>query len=1024
MIYDAFISYRHTPLDMEAAKKLHRSLENYHIPAAVQKRTGKKKINRVFRDQEELPIGSDLDDKISSALQESEYLIVICSPDTPGSYWVCKEIETFIRMHDREHVLAVLISGEPYESFPAQITVDDKGNPVEPLAADIRGTDRRERNKKFNTEFLRLAAPLIGCSYDDLRQRHREQKIRKMITAVSAALLLIAAAGTAFGIYQSVIARQMEKMAEERTELAEKMTELAGEKTKLAADILEEYRDKQINQSRFYASEALSLLEEGDRRAAVLVAAEGLPSEKNDRPYVPEAEYALSKALFAYANGSDLEFDRLLEHDVNLDSCHLSRDGDKLVSIDIANSVYIWDCSDWSLLTKITSELDEDGDIPEVCSAYADKDGIYIAYEDSFRKFSYDGNMVYSLPRKELHNAYVYEDMGTAYLLMRDNIEQIDLKEGKILRSFENPSDEGFSSKMFYDTEHELLVCGHYDPDEGNTSITMIYPENEIVTDVTLSNSHLFNFAFCEDGNLAVVSGDKDFIVSSDLKSISAELISPSGELLWSQNVDLEIRNFSDLLINIRSHSFPMDGREKGTIVITVKDRLFSLDEADGELIVKTNLPGDCSKILLNDDNPRGFLVFTNGDINLMDFENGKTYPENSLYYDLYMWDLISANGNVVIRTRFDSALHVLAYHSASDLEDIAEFEDSMQIVGVSPERDYFVMNPGSESQHLFFYDMNGLELYDMSINGEYINESFFVGSEFMAFCGKSLYIIDPIKKCTENISYQELGVEYNVGHTRLSNDHRYAAMWSTSCIYLVDLYDQNCILKYQCDHMVADAVPADDGKMIYISELDTPLYSLDVESGDVHDVSEKKILSNTNIAYHDFMKISPDGKMLSVMSADHQLSFINLKQEKIISSFPVKFSSNVYMRFSDDSRYFYIQTDDYVFRIWDIRNNEFVCSFNTENAMFKYEIYDKGSNKLVLGNTYNLSVIDTEKNGLVTVVPRGVAFLKNNSFIIYNKKHLYRTYYKDYQKLLEEISAQFTDTTLSSEEKVRYNIN
>ena len=521
MIYDAFISYRHTPLDMEAAKKLHRSLENYHIPAAVQKRTGKKKINRVFRDQEELPIGSDLDDKISSALQESEYLIVICSPDTPGSYWVCKEIETFIRMHDREHVLAVLISGEPYESFPAQITVDDKGNPVEPLAADIRGTDRRERNKKFNTEFLRLAAPLIGCTYDDLRQRHREQKIRKMITAVSAALLFIAAAGTAFGIYQSVIARQMEKMAEERTELAEKMTELAGEKTKLAADILEEYRDKQINQSRFYASEALSLLEEGDRRAAVLVAAEGLPSEKNDRPYVPEAEYALSKALFAYANGSDLEFDRLLEHDLKLSSCHLSQNGDKLVSIDIANSVYIWDCSDWSLLTKITSELDEDGDIPEVCSAYADKDGIYIAYEDSFRKFSYDGNMVYSLPRKELHNAYVYEDMGTAYLLMRDNIEQIDLKEGKILRSFENPSDEGFSSKMFYDTEHELLVCGHYDPDEGNTSITMIYPENEIVTDVTLSNSHLFNFAFCEDGNLAVVSGDKDFIVSSDLKSIS-----------------------------------------------------------------------------------------------------------------------------------------------------------------------------------------------------------------------------------------------------------------------------------------------------------------------------------------------------------------------------------------------------------------------------------------------------------------------------------------------------------------------
>ena len=59
-------------------------------------------MGRVFRDQEELPIGSDLDDNISGALKESKYLIVICSPRTPESYWVCKEIETFIGMHDRK----------------------------------------------------------------------------------------------------------------------------------------------------------------------------------------------------------------------------------------------------------------------------------------------------------------------------------------------------------------------------------------------------------------------------------------------------------------------------------------------------------------------------------------------------------------------------------------------------------------------------------------------------------------------------------------------------------------------------------------------------------------------------------------------------------------------------------------------------------------------------------------------------------------------------------------------------------
>ena len=50
MKYNAFISYRHSPLDMEIAKKVHTGLETYKIPKAVQLKTGKKKIKRVFRD--------------------------------------------------------------------------------------------------------------------------------------------------------------------------------------------------------------------------------------------------------------------------------------------------------------------------------------------------------------------------------------------------------------------------------------------------------------------------------------------------------------------------------------------------------------------------------------------------------------------------------------------------------------------------------------------------------------------------------------------------------------------------------------------------------------------------------------------------------------------------------------------------------------------------------------------------------------------------------------------------------------
>ncbi|MBP5151469.1 MAG: toll/interleukin-1 receptor domain-containing protein [Lachnospiraceae bacterium] len=319
MRYNAFISYRHAPLDMEIAKKVHTGLETYKIPASVKKRLGINKINRVFRDQEELPIGSNLSDNIGEALEGSEFLIVICSPRTPGSEWVQKEIETFISLHGRDRVLAVLIEGEPDESFPPLLLKDAEGNSVEPLAADVRGATAKERNKKFKTEILRLVAPVIGCTYDDLRQRHRERVIRRTISLVSAAALVIALAGAAFGIYNAQVADRMSRLAaekaqlaEEKTQLADDKTKLAEEKTQLADEILKEFRLKQENQSRFFAEESLTLLKAGEREDAALVAMAGLPSVGNDRPYVPEAEYALSEALHAYDTGATMTLTRCL----------------------------------------------------------------------------------------------------------------------------------------------------------------------------------------------------------------------------------------------------------------------------------------------------------------------------------------------------------------------------------------------------------------------------------------------------------------------------------------------------------------------------------------------------------------------------------------------------------------------------------------------------------------------------------------------------------------------------------------
>ena len=62
--HKAFISYRHTSVDQDIAKRLHTLLENYKIPSTLKKSLGISKIGRIFRDNEELPLSADLGEDI------------------------------------------------------------------------------------------------------------------------------------------------------------------------------------------------------------------------------------------------------------------------------------------------------------------------------------------------------------------------------------------------------------------------------------------------------------------------------------------------------------------------------------------------------------------------------------------------------------------------------------------------------------------------------------------------------------------------------------------------------------------------------------------------------------------------------------------------------------------------------------------------------------------------------------------------------------------------------------------------
>ena len=85
--YVAFISYRHKPLDKQAAEMIQRRIESYKVPKEFREKVGGERLGMVFRDEDELPASSSLSDSITYALDHSRYLIVICTPDLPQSKW-------------------------------------------------------------------------------------------------------------------------------------------------------------------------------------------------------------------------------------------------------------------------------------------------------------------------------------------------------------------------------------------------------------------------------------------------------------------------------------------------------------------------------------------------------------------------------------------------------------------------------------------------------------------------------------------------------------------------------------------------------------------------------------------------------------------------------------------------------------------------------------------------------------------------------------------------------------------------
>lgn len=259
--YYAFISYKRE--DEKWAKWLQDKLEYYKFPKNLNGRTDlPKNIRPTFRDVTDLNPGL-LADEINNALCNSEWLIVVCSPRSAKSSWVCKEAQTFIDLGRADRIIPFVIEGTPFSKDTATECYPDAllnlTGSKEILAANINEMGR-------DAAAIKVVARMFNLRFDALWQRY-ERELRKRRNATMAIILLFAFIAIGIAVWMIQKDWRMMKM-----------------------------------QTRAVAKEAERLVSNGDSYTARTILLEVLPKDWGwrfwpNRPFVHEAETALRNSV-------------------------------------------------------------------------------------------------------------------------------------------------------------------------------------------------------------------------------------------------------------------------------------------------------------------------------------------------------------------------------------------------------------------------------------------------------------------------------------------------------------------------------------------------------------------------------------------------------------------------------------------------------------------------------------------------------------------------------------------------------
>ena len=198
--YYAFIS--HSSKDEKIALWLCNKLNGYHIPTMVQKKYGApKSIKPCFTFQTDLARDPVLKRALEKELDDSRYLIVVCSPNSARpsyvngeiKHFVNEEVQHFINTGRSDQIIPFIVDGKPNTANPEEECFCPalrslKGD------AELRGVNYKDIEKRLGSKMaavVNVIASMLGVRFDVLWDKYRRRRIQQYSIMSLATLLLL-----------------------------------------------------------------------------------------------------------------------------------------------------------------------------------------------------------------------------------------------------------------------------------------------------------------------------------------------------------------------------------------------------------------------------------------------------------------------------------------------------------------------------------------------------------------------------------------------------------------------------------------------------------------------------------------------------------------------------------------------------------------------------------------------------------------------------------------------------------------